>query len=157
MINGMKQSRKFLLLVHLFLIIGNLGAQPGTKVKELYRDRYSVTNGRYGHPYTTFDLHNGHSFSETIEITRKRLKDEKLEEEDNLKPIFLAYKLVYDNALSPRPTDDGMPNTGISGLARWAKSNAFVMLVGLNGNGDSLSLAGRDSCKSRVLKAFWEE
>jgi hypothetical protein len=32
-----------------------------------------------------------------------------------------------------------MPNTGISGLARWAKSNAFVMLVGLNGNGDSLS------------------
>jgi hypothetical protein len=31
------------------------------------------------------------------------------------------------------------------------------MLVGLNGNGDSLSLAQRDSCKNRVLEAFWEE
>jgi hypothetical protein len=43
------------------------------------------------------------------------------------------------------------------GLAYWAKSNAFVLLVGLNGNGDSLSLAGRDSCKNRVLEAFWKE
>jgi len=33
------------------------------------------------------------------------------------------------------------------GLAYWAKSNAFVLLVGLNGNGDSLSLAARDFVK----------
>jgi hypothetical protein len=32
-------------------------------------------------------------------------------------------------------------------VARWAKSNAFVMLVGLNGNGDTLSLAERDFVK----------
>jgi hypothetical protein len=50
-----------------------------------------------------------------------------------------------------------MPNYGISRLALWAKNNAFVMLVGLNGNRDTLSLAARDSCKNRVLEAFWEE
>jgi hypothetical protein len=41
-----------------------------------------------------------------------------------------------------------MPNYGISRLALWAKNNAFVMLVGLNGNGDSLSLVQREAGKS---------
>ena len=134
-------------------------AQPGTKVNELLRDRYTVSNGNYGHPYTIFDKNNDSKFDESLIAIRNRIKNEKLDTTIAIseKVIFSTYKKVYDNALSPRPTDDGMPNTGISGLARWAKSNAFVMLVGLNGNGDSLSLAGRDSCKSRVLKAFWEE
>jgi|688.fasta_scaffold67173_5 hypothetical protein len=133
-----------------------LYAQPGTKVKELLRDRYIVEDGNYGHPYTLFDK-NSNSLLLNLENIRNRINIENSPVPQNRGPIFLAYQKVYDNALSPRPTDDGMPNTGISGLARWAKSNAFVMLVGLNGNGDSLSLAGRDSCKSRVLKAFWEE
>jgi hypothetical protein len=148
--------KKCIALAILIICSLNSTCQPGTKVKELLRDRYTVQGGRYGHPYTTFDNTKGKTFEEIVNQIRKRIKDEKPNSDDK-RPIFLAYKLVYDNALSPRPTDDGMPNTGISGLARWAKSNAFVMLVGLNGNGDSLSLAGRDSCKSRVLKAFWEE
>ncbi|MBU3663807.1 MAG: hypothetical protein FGM41_11515, partial [Bacteroidetes bacterium] len=132
--------------------MNSLGAQPGTKVKELFRDRYTIPNGIYGHPYSIFDKHNQNDFQLTIFEIRKRIK---IESPDSiLGPIFLAYQKVYNNAIEPRPTDDGMPNTGISGLARWAKSNAFVMLVGLNGNGDSLSLAARDSCKNRVLEAF---
>ena len=115
--------------------------QPGTKVKELYRDRYTVDGGNYGHPYSTFGLHNNKTIFQTIESIKVRINTEKNLPDSLSKAIFLAYKQVYDNALSPRPTDDGMPNTGISGLARWAKSNAFVMLVGLNGNGDTLSLA----------------
>jgi hypothetical protein len=130
-----------------------LYAQPGTKVKELLRDRYIVEDGNYGHPYTLFDK-NSNSLLLNLENIRNRINIENSPVPQNRGPIFLAYQKVYDNALSPRPTDDGMPNTGISGLARWAKSNAFVMLVGLNGNGDSLSLAGRDSFKNRVLEAF---
>jgi len=40
-----------------------------------------------------------------------------------------------------------MPHPNKSDLARWAKSNAFVTLVGLNGNAYTLSLAERDFVK----------
>jgi hypothetical protein len=54
----------------------------------------------------------------------------------------------------PRPVDDGMITYNALGkptipsrLALWAKNNAFVMLVGLNGNAYTLSLAERDFVK----------
>jgi hypothetical protein len=51
-------------------------------------------------------------------------------------------------------TVEGNSNPSICNIARWAKSNAFVMLVGLNGNGDSLSLAGRDFVKRFFRRCF---
>jgi hypothetical protein len=42
---------------------------------------------------------------------------------------------------------NAIPHPNKSNLARFAKSNAFVMLVGLNGNAYMLSLAERDFVK----------
>jgi hypothetical protein len=83
-----------------------------------------------------------------IEKIRERIKKEDSVGMEG--PIFLAYQLIYTNALSPQPIDSGLLTynfegkpIGPSGLALWAKNNAFVMLVGLDGEGDSLSLAVR--------------
>jgi hypothetical protein len=142
----------YLVCILKLFLMNSLGAQPGTKVKELFRDRYTIPNGIYGHPYSIFDKHNQNDFQLTIFEIRKRIT---IESPDSiLGPIFLAYQKVYTNALSPRPTDDGMITYNALGkptipsrLALWAKNNAFVMLVGLNGNGDTLSLAERDFVK----------
>jgi hypothetical protein len=138
----------------LILLFGPLFAQPGTKVKELFRDRYTVTNGNYGHPYSIFDRNNGYSTEQTIQNLRVRLIKESDYQNDMDKPVFLAYKQVYDSAMLPRPVDDGMITYNALGkptipsrLALWAKNNAFVMLVGLNGNAYTLSLAERDFVK----------
>jgi hypothetical protein len=139
-----------LIILWILVMASNIAiAQPGTKVNELLRDRYTVSNGNYGHPYTIFDKNNDSKFDESLIAIRNRIKNEKLDTTIAIseKVIFSTYKKVYDNALSPRPTDDGMPNTGISGLTRWAKSNAFVTLVCLNGNAYTLSLAERDFVK----------
>jgi hypothetical protein len=50
---------KKLALIFLFHLIALISyAQPGTKVKELHRKRHFLGNTP-GHPYTTFDRHNG--------------------------------------------------------------------------------------------------
>jgi hypothetical protein len=76
---------------------------------------------------------------------------------DETKPIYSAYKKVYEYAESTKPTDDGIGSksnnkyTGFSSLAVWAKCNAFVFLVGLDVNGhridslDSLNLLSNPS------------
>ena len=136
--------KKYIALAILIIYSLNSTGQPGTKVKELFRDRYTVQGGRYGHPYTTFDNTTGRSFEEIVNQIRKRIKDEKPNSDDK-RPIFLAYQKVYTNAIEPRPTDDGMITYNSLGkptipsrLALWAKNNAFVMLVGLNGNASRL-------------------
>ena len=122
----------------LLLLILSIGAycQLGTKVKEFNRGRLQIAGSTYGHPYTMFDTHNGKSFEATIDSIKARIKKEKPKEE----PVFLTYKFIYEYIQNPMPSDNGMPNDAISALASWAKNNAFVMLVGLDGNGNELSL-----------------
>jgi len=116
------------LAIFLFLITLKIAAfaQPCTKVEELNRKRHKIEGSTYGHPYTTFDRHNGRTFQQTIDIIRNRIINEKFNG-----PIYSAYKLVYENASSTRPSDNGMSNEGVSALAQWAKNNAFVFLIGL--------------------------
>jgi hypothetical protein len=128
--------KKCIALAILIICSLNSTCQPGTKVKELLRDRYTVQGGRYGHPYTTFDNTKGKTSEEIVNQIRKRIKDEKPNSDDK-RPIFLAYQQVYDSAMLPRPVDDGMITYNALGkptipsrLALWAKNNAFVMLVG---------------------------
>ncbi|MFN4083639.1 MAG: hypothetical protein ACK4K9_08415 [Bacteroidia bacterium] len=116
-------------------------AQPCTKVKELNRKRHKIEGSTYGHPYTTFDRHNGLTFQETIENIRKRIIEENALPQNSPKPIYTAYKKVYEYTESSKQTDDGIGSksnnkyTGFSSLAVWAKCNAFVFLIGLNVNG----------------------
>ncbi len=137
----------------LVLLSISLGAkaQLGTKVKEFNRGRLQIIGSNYGHPYTMFDKHNGKSFEETIDSIRSRIKLEKGKPNDF---IFKSYELIYTYSQLPMPSDNGMPYDAISALASWAKNNAFVMLVGLDGKGNDLSIHGRDSCKKNVLRAF---
>lgn len=123
----------------IFILSGNMPilAQPGTKVEELNRKHHWV-GGIYGHPYTTFDRHNGKTFLETIENIRYRIKQEYDPVNLNHGPVCAAYQLVYDNAMRTMPLDNGMPKDGPSDLALWAKNNAFIMLVGLNRTADTL-------------------
>ncbi len=135
-----------------YLITSTAFSQPGTDVKELYRKRHFLGNTP-GHPYTTFDRHNGKTFEESIKEIRRRIKEEKL----FIKPynsVFEAYQQVYGNADSTMPTDNGMPSSGVSELALWAKNHAFVMLIGLKGNGETLTLDERKYHKQKVLDAF---
>jgi hypothetical protein len=125
----------FATLLMLFISIGTY-CQLGTKVKEFNRGRLQIAGSSYGHPYTMFDVHNGKSFEATIDSIKSRIKSEKLKQE----PVFLAYEQIYNNTQGPMPEDNGMPNDKVSELALWAKNNAFVMLVGLDGNGNDLSL-----------------
>ncbi len=129
-----------------------LKAQLGTKIKEFNRGRLQVAGSSYGHPYTMFDKHNGKSFEETIDSIRSRIKNE-INENIDL-PVAQGYLFIFQNSQLPMTSDNGMPYDAISALASWAKNNAFVMLVGLDGNGNDLSIHGRDSCKKNVLRAF---
>lgn len=120
----------------LILLISNIVvSQPCTNVKELYRKRHNV-GGPYGHPYTVFDKHNGKSFIETIVDIRKKLILESKISGDKKGPLFDTYNLLYTNATSTMPPDNGMPNDVVSELALWAKNNAFVFLIGLDSAGN---------------------
>ncbi len=141
------------LLINAILIISfKTMAQPCTETEEYLRKRHRIEGMNYGHPYTTFDRHNGLTFQETIENIRKTIKKEN--DPDNEGPIYTAYKLLYIFASKPMPTDNGMHNESPSELALWAKNNAFVMLIGLDGNADTLSLAERAEFKYKALQAF---
>lgn len=144
---------KKLALIFLFHLIALISyAQPGTKVKELYRKRHFLGNTP-GHPYTTFDRHNGKTFEEIVKEIRKRITEE-YKPLGISGPIYNAYQQVYGNADSTMPTDNGMPSSGVSELALWAKNHAFVMLIGLKGNGETLTLDERKYHKQKVLDAF---
>jgi hypothetical protein len=146
----MKKLTLFFLLIVCFI---KVNSQPCTSVKELNRKRHKIEGSTYGHPYTTFDRHNGLTFQETIENIRNIINNEKSQDG----PIYTAYKRVYEYAESSKPTDDGIGSksnnkyTGFSSLAVWAKCNAFVFLVGLDVNGhridslDSLNLLSNPS------------
>ncbi len=147
---------KAIFIIYLTFLVALLSnAQPCTKVKELNRKRHKIEGSTYGHPYTTFDRHNGLTFQETIENIRAKTKSEY--HPTNPGPIYSAYKRVYEFAESSKPTDDGIGSksnnkyTGFSSLAVWAKCNAFVFLVGLDVNGhridslDSLNLLSNPS------------
>ena len=123
--------RLIFLVFFLLSLASTLNSQPCTKVEELNRKRHKVDNMTYGHPYTMFDRHNNKIFQQTINDIRSIIKAEK----SNDGPIYSAYKLVYENASSTRPSDNGMSNEGVSALAQWAKNNAFVFLIGLNAQG----------------------
>lgn len=139
----MKRILQILLLIY-SLTINYSFCQPCTKLDELTRKTHSVDGKMYGHPYTTFDRHNGKYFSQTINLIRARIKREK---SDGF--VYKSYKLIYDHANSNLPPnigniqDDGLikevlvdgGGSSASERALWAKNCAFVMLIGLDGNG----------------------
>ncbi len=146
-------------------------SQTCTSVKELNRKRHKIEGSTYGHPYTTFDRHNGLTFHETIKNIRKNIINELLDSNKSIlqKPIYTAYKQLYERAIQSMPsnveneTDNGLitvktanGNTveGPSARAFWAKENAFVFLIGLNANGEALTLSQRDVFKYNALQAF---
>lgn len=85
------------------LQVSNILAQPCTNAQEFNRKRHWV-GGTWGHPYTMFDRHNGISFDSTVKLIRKRIYNEKVIEGQ----VYLAYQLVYNNAVGAMPSDNGM-------------------------------------------------
>ena len=81
-------------------------AQSCTNVEELFRKRHKISGMNYGHPYTTFDRHNGLSLDSTFANIRKRIIEESPESIQG--PIFKAYQEIYNNAVSPMPLDNGL-------------------------------------------------
>lgn len=139
------------------LLKSSVIAQSCHDVKELLRKRHTISGMTYGHPYTMFDRHNKLSLDSMISNIRIRINEEKSKDG----PLFKAYLKIYTNAISNMPTDDGIMNINNktpSKLAIWAKNNAFVFLIGLDGNGkllDSLTYtASRDSFRDRAKDAF---
>ena len=124
---------KHLISIILTLLAINLIAQPCTNVEEFNRKKHRV-GGTYGHPYTLFDRHNGKSFNKTIIEIRARIVGES--PESIAGQVYLAYQQVFNNAVGAMPKDDGMMTAdgNVSNLALWAKNNAFVFLIGLDGD-----------------------
>jgi len=138
-------------------------SQSCHNVKELLRKRHTISGMTYGHPYTTFDRHNENykNLQNSINNIRDRiLLDKSISTDEKLRgPVYKAYHAIYTNAKLPRPTDNGINNgEDKSALAIWAKNNAFVFLVGLDGNANKLDTrtycASRDSFRDRALNAF---
>jgi len=123
--------KSLILFTILFVVSCEVFSQPCTNVEELHRKKHFVDGRLLGHPYTMFDKHNNLTFDQTIGNIRNRIRSEKLLADTLAKPVYSAYKLVYENASSTRPSDNGMSNEGVSALAQWAKNNAFVFLIGL--------------------------
>jgi hypothetical protein len=144
--------KKLSYLILLFSIqISNLVAQPCTNVEEFNRKKHRV-GGTYGHPYTMFDRYNGLSLLQTIDNIRHRIKNEN--KPDFKGQVYLAYQQVFNNAVGAMPKDDGMMTAdgNVSNLALWAKNNAFVFLIGLDGDGkymDTTEYAGVKSFATR--------
>lgn len=128
-------------------------------VKELLRKRHTISGMTYGHPYTMFDRHNKLNLDSMISNIRRRITNEYNPKIDSAGPVYIAYSKIYNNAKLNMPLDNGIINgTDKSALAYWAKNNAFVFLVGVDGNGkllDSLAYtASRDSFRDRAKDAF---
>lgn len=134
-----------------------------TGYEELYRGRHKINGMTYGHPYTTFDRHNGLSFEETLKRIRNRIINSPATD-----PVKVAYLAAYNNAITNRPADNN--ENGLYRLINgskastllpfWGKNNAFVFLVGIDssGNGyiDSLSngILQRNAFRDRAIEAF---
>jgi hypothetical protein len=143
--------RYFFILVAI-LILCKLNAQNCDAPDELFRKRHIIDGMTWEHPYTTFDRHNNLTINQMISNIRNRIIDEKPNGS-----IFKTYQTLYENAYDPMPSDNGMPNDGVSNKAAWAKNNAFVFLIGLDGSGnfiDDTNPANRDLFKQHALDAF---
>ncbi len=108
-----------------------------TGYEELYRGRHKINGMTYGHPYTTFDRHDGKTFVETLKSIQLSIQTSK---EDGA--LRVAYSTLFTNAISSRPdanSDNGLYQTFANGdkdhskLPIWGKNNAFVFLIGLDG------------------------
>ncbi len=99
---------------------------------ELFRKRHIIDGMTWGHPYTTFDRHNKLTLEQTIQNIREKI----IQEKSKKGSIYKAYQIIYEDAKKQMPSDNGMPNDGLSYKAAWAKNNAFVFLIGLDGSGN---------------------
>jgi hypothetical protein len=132
----------YLLINAILLISFKTMAQPCTDTEEYFRKRHKIDGMTYGHPYTIFDRHNGKSINQTLQNIRDKIISESNPQSVS-RSLFKAYELLYQNATSAMPTDDGLRTVGstatsYSQKAVWAKNNAFVFLVGLNASGQRL-------------------
>ncbi|MES2653951.1 MAG: T9SS type A sorting domain-containing protein [Bacteroidota bacterium] len=147
-----------LLVLHSLYTFGQ--GQTGTDVRELVRQRHKVNEMAYGHPYTTFDTRdkNYKNLDSTLANIRRTIKNGSAA---GIDPVFLAYKRLYRIANSTMPTDNGLISEDggdRSLLAKWAKHNAFVFLIGLDSIGNPLDTPGFTTARNRfrdnALEAF---
>jgi hypothetical protein len=114
---------------------GNLFGIPD----EFVRNRFKTNSMLYTHPYTTFNKRDygdaSFNIKTEVDYIRTKIKEQYTE-------VYRAYLFILSEANKPQPAevspDD--PNASISPLAKWAKYNAFVLLIGLDENGDPLDL-----------------
>ncbi len=142
--NNMKQLLILITMTYSIVVF----SQPCTNVEEFNRKKHKV-GGTYGHPYTMFDRYNGISFVSTIKNIRITIS-----KKGQNNQVYLAYQQVFNNAVGAMPKDDGMMTAdgNVSNLALWAKNNAFVFLIGLDGDGkymDTTEYAGVKSFTTR--------
>ncbi len=153
-----------ILLACLFSVCLQAQIDECTGYDELNRGRHKISGMTYGHPYTTFDRHNGLRLENTLNIIRQKIQKES---NKDIRPINNAYKTVYDNANKsiPNSDDDNGLRKLIDGdfydseIPVWGKNNAFVFLIGLDGQGrslDSIDPTGglRNAFRDRALQAF---
>lgn len=163
---GMRFIYQKTILVFISLCFYSLiNAQSCTDVKELLRKRHTIKGMTYGHPYTTFDRHNENykNLDNAIDNIRKNiLKDKSISTVEELRgPVYKAYKAIYNNAVAPMPDDHGIitiAHDDKSYLAIWAKNNAFVFLIGLDGFANPLDTPNhktrRNQHRDNALDAF---
>jgi hypothetical protein len=122
--------KNFVILISLLFASTVVKSQPCTKIDELNRKRHKIDGMTYGHPYTIFDRHNGKSVNRTLQNIRDKIISESNPQSVS-RSLFKAYELLYQNAISAMPTDDGLRTVGstatsYSQKAVWVKNNAFV-------------------------------
>ncbi len=148
-------KKRLTLIMFLLSILFKANSQNCDAPDELFRKRHIIDGMTWGHPYTTFDRHNKLTLEQTIQNIREKI----IQEKSKKGSIYKAYQIIYEDAKKQMPSDNGMPNDGLSYKAAWAKNNAFIFLIGLDDNIqkiDSIDTSGatRNAFKQHALDAF---
>ena len=106
---------------------------------EFVKNRLMGDGNFYGHPYTMFNKRlPNFSIQNELENIRIEIKKEyNLPEKGS---VYKSYEDILFLANKPRPADaDADATDDYSKLAVWAKYNAFVLLVGLDAQGNLIN------------------
>ncbi len=114
---------------------GNLFGIP----EELVRNRFTEVDMLYGHPYTLFNKRDYGHVNFSIEAEINYIRD-RINDNDQVK---LAYMAILNVANGPKPDEVTSVDPGVnfSPLAKWAKYNAFVLLIGLGADGNTIDVS----------------
>ena len=127
----------------LFVSCTNLHAQCNPSLfktpEELVKNRLTGEGNYYGHPYTMFNKRMPNfNIQNELEYIRIQIKKEaRILEKGS---VYEAYEKVLALANTPKPAEVNADATDkFSKLAQWAKYNAFVLLIGLDAQGNPMN------------------